>query len=286
MKYILILLVFLLFFLIEFFLFNGRKKELFIYICRYIFINIVLFYFVINIYNKNFDFYLMIIFIVKIIVDKLLVFKKIEFKLTNWEIYYKKKPLKIVTKKRENNINYILNILKEAHFKNFLNVLEYGGGNSRVAEAISKKYNIKKFTIVDNNEWGIKLLKERKIKNLNSQCISIFDYEDENNYDLIYSIGLIEHFQDKNLTKCIQEHFKLVKNKSYVLFTFPIPTLRYKFIRFIYELFDKWQYTDETPLTNSKVEKLVSKYGKIIYNGINKELILPQGVILVMKENK
>ena len=238
---------------------------------------------IVLIYFKLKNIYLIILLlIIKIILDKILVFKPLQFKVTNWKKYYSKKPLKIVEKKRLNNINYILKVLKENNFKGG-KVLEYGGGNSSVAEAISKNYNIDKFTIVDSNEYGIELLDNKNIKNLNKKCESIFDYNDKIEYDLIYSVGLIEHFQGKELEKCIKRHFKYAKNNSLVLFTFPVPKMKYKVIRFIYEIFNKWQYTDEVPLKKVYVEYLLKKHGKILYSEVNKGLILPQAIILVKK---
>ena len=279
MKYLLIVVLLLIIYIIEFLILSKDKKFILISLVRYIMLNLL----IVLIYFKLKNIYLIILLlIIKIILDKILVFKPLQFKVTNWKKYYSKKPLKIVEKKRLNNINYILKVLKENNFKGG-KVLEYGGGNSSVAEAISKNYNIDKFTIVDSNEYGIELLDNKNIKNLNKKCESIFDYNDKIEYDLIYSVGLIEHFQGKELEKCIKRHFKYAKNNSLVLFTFPVPKMKYKVIRFIYEIFNKWQYTDEVPLKKVYVEFLLKKHGKILYSEVNKGLILPQAIILVKK---
>jgi len=260
MKYFLIFLILMIIYLIEFLLYSREKKFIIVSLIRYVIINFILTLFYLNIENI---YVVILLALFKLFLDKIIVFKKLEFKVTDWREYYSKKPLKIVSKKRENNINYILNILEENNF-NGRNFLEYGGGNSSVAEAISKKYKVDKFTIVDNNQYGIDLLDNRDIKNLNKQCLSIFDFKDKEIYDLIYSVGLIEHFQGKDFENCVLEHFKYAKKGGYILYTFPVPVFRYKVIRTIYEIFNKWQYTDEIPLNSKTVENVVKKHNGIL----------------------
>lgn len=282
MIYVYLIIVLLFLYVIEFLLYSKDKKFVLVSFLRYLMVNFV--YFICLVFIPN-VYVMIVITFIKLIIDKVFVFKKLEVKITNWEKYYNKKPLKIVSKKRENNINYILNVLNENKFdgKNFL---EYGGGNSHVAGVLSSNYDVSKFTIVDNNEVGIRLLDEKNIKNLDKKCMNLFDFEDKKNYDLCYSIGVIEHFQGKSLEDVIKEHFKYVKKGGYVLITFPAPTLKYKFIRLVYEVFDKWLYTDEVPLVNEKVEKMVKREGKLLHSSVNTSLILPQGIVLVLKERK
>lgn len=276
-----IIFIFGLLFFIEYYFFSNDKKYLLIYVLRYILVNIFICLIFFLFYKKGLYFLLLLSF-VKLLVDIFFVFKKLVFKQTDWKKYYSKKPIKIIIKKRNNNICFILNVLKSNSFFGG-NVLEYGGGNSMVAEAISNSFDVRKFTIVDSNKYGIELLKNRNIDNLNARCESIFEYKDEKIYDLIYSIGLIEHFQENNLIKCIKEHFRYVKDGGYVLITFPVKCFRYMFIRAVMEVFNLWRYTDEVPLNNKKIGDILKDYGDVIVNEVNSKLILPQAFILVKK---
>lgn len=276
-----IIFIFGLLFFIEYYFFSNDKKYLLIYVLRYILVNIFICLIFFLFYKKGLYFLLLLSF-VKLLVDIFFVFKKLVFMQTDWKKYYSKKPIKIITKKRNNNICFILNVLKNNSFFGG-NVLEYGGGNSMVAEAISNSFDVRKFTIVDSNKYGIELLKNRNIDNLNARCESIFEYKDEKIYDLIYSIGLIEHFQENDLIKCIKEHFRYVKDGGYVLITFPVKCFRYMFIRTVMEVFNLWRYTDEVPLNNKKIGDILKDYGDVIVNEVNSKLILPQAIILVKK---
>lgn len=284
MEYLYLFLLITVLFIIEFFLFSKRKNELLVQICRYILVNIVLIVLYLLL-KRYFECYIivLILLILKSFLDIKYVFKEIKFEVTNWEKYYSKKVLKIIEKKRKININYIVSILKEYNF-NGRNVVEYGGGNSKVAEVISKEFNIKKFSIVDSNKYGIKLLDKRDIDFLDKNCISIFDFKSKSDYDLAYSVGLIEHFQNEDLIKCIDSHFKYVKKNKYVLFTFPVPSFRYKIVRLVYEIFNIWEFTDEVPLDPEYVKEIISKNNEVIHCSINTKLILPQAIVLAKRK--
>ena len=277
-----IVIILLLLFVIEYFFQLNNNKKMFIYFCRYILLNSLLYIAIAFCYMREYFWILLFVFIIKLILDKILVFKTLDFKVTNWKEYYEKKPLKIIDKKRKNNIKYIVNVLRTNKFNGGV-ILEYGGGNSFVAEAISNNFNINKFVIVDSNEYGIKLLDKRNISNLEKHCDSIFDYADKENYDLVYSIGLIEHFQGDYLIKCIDKHFEMCKKGGWVLLTFPVNCFRYRVIRMVLEIFNMWQYTDEVPLKKDYIEKIISENGSVMHSSINKKLILPQAIILIKR---
>lgn len=268
-------------FFIEFKLYLKDNYKLSIVLSRYVFINSILLIILLKIQNDVF--LVLSVIAIKLFIDRFFAFKDFSYKITNWEKYYCKKNLKIIEKKRKVNIDYITTILKNNNFKGN-KIIEYGGGNSKVAEELSKIYKISKFSIVDSNSYGIKLLDGRNIANLDKNCISIFDFETSDKYDLSYSIGLIEHFKNKELVDCVNSHFNYLNSKGLVLITFPVPTIKYRIIRFILEFFDLWNYPDEIPPKVKDIEKIVAQKGQIIHSSINKKLILPQATILVRRK--
>ncbi len=200
---------------------------------------------------------------------------------TNWDLYYKKNPPKIILKGRKIHEDLLVNTLGEREFKS---ALEFGGANSKIAERFSSEYQIRRFLIVDNNKYGLELTKKNvKIENLETKLSNIFSLNITKKFDLVYSIGLIEHFNIKGTKKAILKHIEATKKGGYILLSFPTPTLQYKLVRFLLELIGLWEFADERPLKIDEVLKTLKKFSSIEKVRINRKLLATQAIVLAKK---
>lgn len=203
-------------------------------------------------------------------------------KATNWDLYYEEQPPDIILKGRKIHEDLLVKFLEG---KNIKTALEYGGANSKIAEKFVQEFNLNEILIVDNNEYGLEITKKNnKTKNLRIQLGDILNLDIPKKYDLVYSIGLIEHFSIEGTRKCIKRHVEVVNSGGYVLLSFPTPTLQYRVVRFGLELLGKWRFSDERPLKIDEVVKELSKYGKIQKTIVNYKLLATQAVVLFQKD--
>lgn len=203
-------------------------------------------------------------------------------KKTNWDMYYKK-PSKGVKITRNITQNILLSIFKK-HSKKFDIFCELGGANSCFYAGIRNAYQNTKYVVIDNNRIGLDLFIQNNTNEENNQVIEIDLLKDNTPYinaDIVFSIGLIEHFSEKETPKIIKEHFRAANKDSIVIISFPTPTFLYRIVRKAAELLGIWRFPDERPLQVHKVINEVSKYGEIIESFINWKIILTQGFVVV-----
>lgn len=207
-------------------------------------------------------------------------------KQTDWNKYYHEKKSWFSTHTQKYTMEMILKYFDEATVNNKCSVIELGGGNSCFAEYFCDKRSISQYDIIDNNDYAVELFQNMQIKTEKKRG-HVMDLVCEQNgnaqYDFVYSIGLIEHFDLEERNRIIANHFAFCKPDGYVLISFPTPTRKYKFWRGFLELIHKWQFWDETPLMLADIQEELEKYGRIIRTDINKKLFLSQRLVLIQK---
>ncbi len=159
-----------------------------------------------------------------------------------------------------------------------ISICELGGANSCIVDKVCDSFYVKKYHIIDNNEYGLNLLKGKNIRTSLSWDNTNILKEDsfEEKFDLVISIGLIEHFSETDTAKVIKYHFDRCKKGGIVLIIFPTPSISYKFIRKISEFFHMWIFLDERPLKYEEVNSECSKYGILKHKSINHLIGLSQ----------
>ncbi|QCK88184.1 class I SAM-dependent methyltransferase [Phreatobacter aquaticus] len=98
--------------------------------------------------------------------------------------------------------------------------------------------------------------------------------------DLVYSVGLIEHFEPKDTARMIHAHFEAAIPGGLVLITYPTPTLPYRTIRGAAEMLGVWKFHDERPLAYDEVGREMEKYGQIIFRKMNWFIGLTQEILV------
>lgn len=202
---------------------------------------------------------------------------------TNWSDYYQKPALfAIFTRKTTERI--LLATLKARHaIAPIHTICELGGGNSCFFSAIRKAFPKAHYTMVDNNELSAALFRKQYPMDSSTciQTMNVLHLDDlSTRYDVVFSVGLIEHFTPDDTAQVIKNHAQLLKSDGLMLITFPTPTWLYKTIRFASERLNQWVFHDERPLELEDVVREVAKYAHVMKQFINWGTVLTQGVVV------
>jgi hypothetical protein len=203
---------------------------------------------------------------------------------TDWNIYYSK-PYKTATYTRKITGRVLIRLIKKhADFTQPVSIAELGGANSCFYDLIKIEIDPKIYYVIDNNELGLKRLQEKT----DSKAVSIYNADVLNfkstiKADIVFSIGLVEHFTVENTAKAIRSHFEIVKDEGLVIISFPTPTLLYRISRLLSELLGLWIFHDERPLEMREVLDEVISNGTLLYKGIIWPIFFTQGIIIAKK---
>jgi hypothetical protein len=208
-------------------------------------------------------------------------------KKTNWDSYYSN-PYKTSTFSRKITSNKLIRLLKQFLHEpgSNLRIAELGGANSCFYESINKEFSIKEYTIVDNNKVGL----DKTVERLSNSTNIVIRNEDilgstekSEKFDVVFSVGLIEHFSVEATQRCIASHFNYLKYNGICIITFPTPTWLYKITRKCAELLGIWIFHDERPLKSEEVKTEMKRHGIIKHESITWPIFLTQGVIVAVK---
>ena len=164
-------------------------------------------------------------------------------------------------------------------------MMEFGGGNSCFYELFDETFQPKAYYIVDNNQVGLDEFSRKIGKRENTYLINqdILDPSLKVECDVVFSVGLIEHFSVENTRKAILSHFDVLKKGGILILGFPTPTFLYKITRKISELLGLWMFHDERPLKISEVLDTVSPFGELLEKKIIWSIFLTQAMLVIKK---
>ena len=205
-------------------------------------------------------------------------------KATNWDEYYKK-PIGAANVSRAITRRKLVNGLRP-FLQGPVSICEMGGANSCILDAMCKAFDIDHYYICDTNQFGLSLLPETyettKITTSQSDILDA-DTVRDNKFDLVLSIGLIEHFNPADTMQAIHAHIAACKPGVYILLTFPTPTLPYRFIRRCAELMGVWAFHDERPLAPEEVLDALEHKVEIVHQSMNWLIGLTQYYVVARK---
>jgi len=202
---------------------------------------------------------------------------------TNWTHYYEKPFFTAYVTRRITARLIAKTVLTEGGFPaRHGSILELGGGNSSFCDTVGNRLNAQDYTIVDSNPRGTLLFWVRHSLE-KAICADIFtlDPSSLDPADLVFSVGLIEHFPQEKTEEAIRRHFEFAKPGGLVLVTFPVPTFSYRLIRRAAEALGLWRFPDERPLPLGETADLCGKYGTVLAKRLNRAILLTQGIVLV-----
>ncbi len=203
---------------------------------------------------------------------------------TDWDRYYDK-PFIATSFTRRIMEHKLLKLMKHYANQSHLQLVEFGGANSCFFDAIQQNIQPEAYHVIDNNKKGLDKLMARtphfySVKVHHCDILNL-DLSDE--YDLTFSVGLIEHFNTHDTAKAVEQHFNSTKSEGIVILTFPTPTLLYRITRFFAEKMRLWIFHDERPLLPDEVINTIKNHGSVLYQKTLWSMFLTQHVIVARK---
>ena len=200
---------------------------------------------------------------------------------TDWDEYYSE-PFPAAKLTRQITSQRIRELLATFAQLDQLKIAELGGGNSFIAGDIIGSLDVREYQVIDSNQRSLELLSSRFSEDtcVTSKLADVLQLEEEPRFDIVFSVGLIEHFSEENTERAIQSHFRMCKPGGVVLVTFPTPTFLYRSIRRGAELLGIWKFPDERPLRFAEVLAGAGKKGTLLHQSILWWIGLTQGYMV------
>ena len=203
---------------------------------------------------------------------------------TDWDSYYAR-PYKTASLTRKHTASVLADLMR-SHGGAGASILEFGGANSCFIDGVIGEVKPARYDVIDNNQLGLDLLKSRYSRD-NRVSVRKGDVlstsEPERLYDIVFSVGLIEHFDPAGTAKAIASHFRYLRPGGTAIITFPTPTWLYRAVRRLSEATNNWIFHDERPLRLPEFERAVNGLGEIESARILWPLILTQYCVVAHK---
>lgn len=206
---------------------------------------------------------------------------------TNWTEYYQSSP-KAAQLTRQYTTRVLIRVLTEiagCSKPGVSRIVEIGGANSCFLDAITRVVQPQEYHVIDSNAYGMGLL-EKRIGSRKGVVLHRGDIRTINagiEADVVFSIGLIEHFDEQTTRAVIDEHFRLVKPGGFVILSYPTPTALYRAARGIAELLRAWKFHDERPLQNEEVTRAAQQNGVILWQKLLWPIVFTQHMMVIRK---
>lgn len=203
---------------------------------------------------------------------------------TDWNDYYGR-PYKAASLTRRYTGSVLSKLMTRYCRVERPEILELGGANSCFIDKIISEVGPGRYDVVDNNQKGLDLLAERfsSAKNVSALNMNILGFAPAQQYDIVYSVGLIEHFSQSGTAAAVQAHFSALKPGGLAIITFPTPTVLYRVTRWASETLGLWIFHDERPLELSEVLRATEGKGNILCKRILWPQVLTQYCVAVRK---
>jgi len=204
---------------------------------------------------------------------------------TDWTRYYES-PFITAHITRRITGNRIADMISAAGFPEGGSCIELGGGNSVFCSLLMRRLLASHYLAVDSNPSGVELFRRKhpgpETETLCADVLTL-DTASIEPADLVFSVGLVEHFPEEQTKPAIRRHFELAKPGGLVLITFPVPTLSYRLIRRTAETLGIWRFPDERPIQLEDAIRLCAEHGEILTKRLNRAILLTQGIVLARK---
>ena len=166
-------------------------------------------------------------------------------------------------------------------------MIELGGANSCFANAILNRIGPREYHAIDMNAYGLESLSKRfpGHSTVTSTRMNVLDIKpgDVPPADVVFSIGLIEHFDTAGTRRAIEAHFDLLQPGGCAIISFPTPTLLYRAARAICETLGLWKFPDERPLEREEVIETAGRHGEVFFEKTLWPLVFTQRIMVFRK---
>jgi SAM-dependent methyltransferase len=164
-------------------------------------------------------------------------------------------------------------------------VIELGGGNSAFLATLMAQFPIGQYAVIDNNQLGLRQLSSRILsrQGINLICSDILKWVPDSSADVVFSVGLVEHFRPDEIHAAVNAHFRSARLGGLVVISFPTPTWLYRFARWVAERLGVWRFHDERPLGILEMTATIEEHGEILHTEVLWPLVFTQAVVVVRK---
>ena len=205
---------------------------------------------------------------------------------TDWEAYYRRPSLFAPLTRRITKRVILREVTRAAQGKALATIVELGGGGSPFLRAFRQHFPDAELMAMDTNPLGLHVLEtqmpgDARLLAINRDVLEVCD--SPVGADLVYSVGLIEHFDSARTARAIDAHFAHTCPGGLVLITFPTPTWLYRSTRYVAERLGVWGFPDERPLLPDEVVATVRRHGKVLRLFVNWPIVLTQAVVVARK---
>ena len=203
---------------------------------------------------------------------------------TDWDRYYDK-PYKtsgfarrLVGRKLASRIKHYVPDSQKS-------MAEFGGANSCFYEGICREVSFRCYHIVDSNRTGLErfAVKHFPPDRVRLHLADVLKDAVDIVVDVVFSVGLIEHFKGKDVERVIQAHFRALRPGGILVLSFPTPTLLYELTRFFAEQLGLWIFHDETPLRLEDIRPTLEQQGDILEHHVIWRMFLTQCMAVIRK---
>jgi SAM-dependent methyltransferase len=203
---------------------------------------------------------------------------------TDWDSYYAR-PYRTASLTRKHTASVLVDLLRKNNGAQ-ASILEFGGANSCFIDQILEQVAPARYDVIDSNQLGLDLLHSRYSGD-DRVSVSLGDVLAPSApvrlYDIVFSVGLIEHFDPGGTAKAVAAHFRYLRPGGTAIITFPTPTWLYRGVRGLAEITNNWIFHDERPLRLPEFERAVAGLGEIRSARILWPLVLTQYCVEVRK---
>jgi len=200
---------------------------------------------------------------------------------TDWDRYYDR-PVATAKLTRRYSAHWLQNAIKKySTRKSQIEVIEFGGGNSCFFLTLTKSLPVSRYEVVDLNEKSLQLFEQQahkvpSIRTATHRVDLLRAVPTIAPADVVFSVGLVEHFDRQGTAAVMRNHFSCVKDGGIVIITAPTPTWLYRITRFAAERAGVWGFPDERPLVPNELSGGADGLGPLLHSSTLWPLVLTQ----------
>jgi hypothetical protein len=142
-------------------------------------------------------------------------------------------------------------------------VAELGGADSCMYERFVKAFPVAEYHIFDNNALGLERFRAKAYQGTFLHNVDLLNAPAFKDIaaDVIFSVGIIEHFAPADTDKLIEAHFDMAKSAGLVVMSFPTPTFAYWTYRRFLERMGLFPPLYERPMKFEEVRPILTRLG-------------------------
>jgi cyclopropane fatty-acyl-phospholipid synthase-like methyltransferase len=203
--------------------------------------------------------------------------------MTDWDAYYRR-PAPTASLTRRYTMRWLIRAMRRHAPARPLEIVEFGGGNSFCCRAIIAALDVARYDAADLNEASLAMFRRKMqgtgVRSTALRTDLLAETPAISPADVVFSVGLVEHFTSEQSRIVAARHFDLVRPGGIVIITAPTPTPPYRATRWVAERLGMWAFPDERPMQYAEVEALDGDRGRRLVADTLWPLVLTQRAVV------